>query len=724
MSKVVGYFVLTLIILFAILVVVGLNKFSEKNKIAVMNELENGPEQLLLEGGFGFGVVSMNLDKDVDMNGRGDVSGARPLKEMISESLSEGKKWDIIGFQEIIERPRSNYSDTQLFKNLMKELLPERSYNCVVQTREKGTGFYNAICTWYPIVDGSYKEAVIWQSETAERLVQCVQIQSPAGIIPFCNTHPRAYPNTQQPAADQFRNMQNIVFSDILPQYIPQNISVEQRQIYNFSLRARVLLTGDMNADTNLIQGKFISACKDNWKGNSIPQNTFCGIDNVMFANMQHSEFAHQSPFNVQYLNSEGGYRDTTRPWPTDHMGPVVALISTRELKLNLSNSQLPTPTPTLANNLLTPTLPVSSALNSINGKPVIKIANFNPGPGHAGNQPRVNAWSELYRAMTENKVEILMLQEPGSRELDKIKEIFTPYFPYSTQIISRGGGELNPVFSKYPFISGTQQEWKISPSNPDHDKGRVALSVEVLTPYGPLRIVNVHTHGNTQCADAYKAMEPIVNPQSPYYNAPSKNFIIAGDFNIALKQILPAYSPNISNSGAILEGDFCDNSKYSNQFIDKRVLADLIRPNYKAYCLDEGNCRNRQTIEMVLTLNNNPIEIYRTAWSEEKFRDIFEDRNRHPLVFAEVGDPSWVLQSIQPSALPSNSEPTVSITQTIDLTGDSIVGIEDFSLFVEYYRVGNVKIDYDKDGNTVRDIDDLNYFIQEYKKEKPDGND
>jgi hypothetical protein len=87
------------------------------------------------------------------------------------------------------------------------------------------------------------------------------------------------------------------------------------------------------------------------------------------------------------------------------------------------------------------------------------------------------------------------------------------------------------------------------------------------------------------------------------------------------------------------------------------------------------------------------------------------------------VGDPSWVLQSIQPSALPSNSEPTVSITQTIDLTGDSIVGIEDFSLFVEYYKVGNVKIDFDEDGKTQRDIEDLNYFIQEYKKEKPDRN-
>ena len=627
-----------------------ISNFINQNQVKTSSKANTNTQQTLLQGGFEIGVISLNLDKDVDMNGRGDVSGARPLKEMISESLSEGKKWDIIGFQEIIERPGSNYSDTQLFKNLMKELLPERNYNCVVQTSKRGTGFYNAICTWYPIVDGSYKEAVIWQSETAERLVQCVQIQSPAGILPFCNTHPRAYPNTQQPAADQFRNMQNIVFNNILPQYIPQNISVEQRQIYNFSLRARLLLTGDMNADTNLIQGKFISACKDNWKGNSIPQNTFCGIDNVMFANMEHSEFAHQSPFNVQYLNSEGGYRDTTRQWPTDHQGPVLALISTRELKLNLSDSQNPNPTPTPVNTLPPPAGTVPSGLNSLNGKPIIKIANFNPGSGHAGNQPRVNAWSELYRAMTENKVEILMLQEPVRQELDKIKEIFTPYFPYSTQIISRGGGELNPVFSKYPFISGTQQEWRISPSDPDHDKGRVALSVEVLTPYGPLRIVNVHTHGNTQCADAYKAMEPIINPQSPYYNAPSKNFIIAGDFNIAFKQILPAYSPNIPNSGAILEGDFCDNSEYSNQFIDKQVLADMLRPNYKAYCLDETNCINRRTIEMVLTLNNNPIEIYKTYWSEEKFRDIFEDRNRHPLVIAEIGNPNWIMPTSPPT--------------------------------------------------------------------------
>lgn len=71
--------------------------------------------------------------------------------------------------------------------------------------------------------------------------------------------------------------------------------------------------------------------------------------------------------------------------------------------------------------------------------------------------------------------------------------------------------------------------------------------------------------------------------------------------------------------------------------------------------------------------------------------------------------------------------EPSVNIPQptpqvswkSIDLNNDSQINITDFAIFVEYYKEGNKKIDYDKDGESIRDIDDLSFFIEEYKKRK-----
>ncbi|MBP9758145.1 hypothetical protein KBD45_00480 [Candidatus Dojkabacteria bacterium] len=383
---------------------------------------------------------------------------------------------------------------------------------------------------------------------------------------------------------------------------------------------------------------------------------------------------------------------------------------------------------------------------NLIDGKPVVRIVNFNPGPGHVGNRDRrEQAWIQLAEHLVALKAEIVLIQEPGKAELAMIRRILEPTFPYSrwirypeginnAQDIQRGG-EINPIFSKYPFVEGTQQEWEISPSDKERDKDRVVLSVDIQTPYGVLRTVNFHTHGDTQCADAYKALEPLTNPASIYYNPPQKNFIITGDFNIALSQVLPAYDPNIRNSGALLIREVCD-YKYSNRYVNVNDLEKLIKENYKAYCLDPNTCLNRQTIEMVWSLNNNPIDIYTMGRGDSKFQHIFEDVNKHPLVFADIGDPNWVLPSIStisnpnPSETPSLVSPIISPVYTpepivspieeqllIDLNEDGQVDITDFALFVEYYKVGNVKIDYDEDGKILRDVGDLDYFIKNYRE-------
>ncbi len=308
---------------------------------------------------------------------------------------------------------------------------------------------------------------------------------------------------------------------------------------------------------------------------------------------------------------------------------------------------------------------------NQINGKPVLRIVNFNPGGGSATNrEQRERSWQQFAQYLVEQQAEIILIQEPGKAELATIRRIMEPHFPYSRWIhypsgindpneIPRGG-ELNPIFSKYPFVEGTQQEWKISPSDKERDRNRIALSVEVRTPYGDVRLVNLHTHGDTQCADAYQALLPITNSASPLFNSPEKPFIIAGDFNIALKQVKPAYDPARRNTGALLSRGVCD-FKYSKKYVNVDDLEKLIRENYKAYCLDEGRCRNVGTIEMIWTLNNNPIEIYQMWWGDDIYRHIFDDANKHPVVFADIGNPSWTIATPPP---PTSLPPPTNLTQ------------------------------------------------------------
>ncbi len=290
-----------------------------------------------LKGGHQIEVISLNLDKDVNMAGRGEMDEhyfnffpqPLPFKDMIQESLAEGKKWDIIGFQELIEGHRGDVYDSALFIQMMKELKPERTYRCVTQ-KINSDGFAAGVCSHYPFIENTFREEIIFTSsnKVQNRVIVCVQIDTPAGIIPVCSTHPRA--GSDPPS--QFRNMENIVFERILPSYVPATIPPDLRTSYINSLKARLILTGDMNYAPNGTE-KFTSTCTKSWPGMQPSQQMGgCGIDQVMVVNMQHAAFNHSEPYNRQYLTSMGGYQDFTRAWPTDHMGPVFALIQTAEL--------------------------------------------------------------------------------------------------------------------------------------------------------------------------------------------------------------------------------------------------------------------------------------------------------------------------------------------------------------------------------------------------------
>ncbi len=350
---------------------------------------------------------------------------------------------------------------------------------------------------------------------------------------------------------------------------------------------------------------------------------------------------------------------------------------------------------------------------NTIDGKPVIRVVNFNPGPGYIGNRAeRVVAWTELAQYLKQQNVDIVLIQEPGKSELAIIRSLLEPIFPYSAWIrypegiddpekIKRGG-ELNPIFSKYPFVEGTQQEWQISQNHGGDNKQRVVLSKMIRTLYGDLRVVNFHTHGDTQCEDAYFALKPIVEPTSPYYNPPTQNFIIMGDFNIKLSSATP-YNPNIRNSGGILDRRVCNDGedrgeKYANE------MADIIRVHYKTNCLDLNTCANKGTIEMIWSLNTSPIEIYKMWWGEDRFRHIFQDANKHPLVIADIGNPSW-----KKPAAPAPSKPG-------DLDNDGDVDVFDYNILMGKFGASGSPGFHPADiiQNGVVDIFDYNELVKQ----------
>lgn len=294
-------------------------------------------ESTELKGGHQIEVISLNLDKDVNMAGSGEMDDhyfkffphPLPLKDMIRESLAEGKKWDIIGFQELIEGHRGDVYDSALFIQMMKELKPERTYRCVTQ-KINSDGFAAGVCSHYPFIENTFREEIIFTSsnKVQNRVIVCVQIDTPAGIIPVCSTHPRA--GSDPPS--QFRNMENIVFERILPSYVPATIPPDLRTPYINSLKARLVLTGDMNYTPNGTE-KFQSTCIRKWPGIKMTEQMGgCGIDQVMIVKMNDPFFAHTEPFNRYYLTPIGGYLDHTKAWPTDHMGPVFSLIQTAEL--------------------------------------------------------------------------------------------------------------------------------------------------------------------------------------------------------------------------------------------------------------------------------------------------------------------------------------------------------------------------------------------------------
>ncbi|MBP9758142.1 endonuclease/exonuclease/phosphatase family protein [Candidatus Dojkabacteria bacterium] len=702
--------ILLIMILFVLLLEIGRKK--SVLEVRVQSEVEAGEEKMetFLKGGHQIGFISFNLDKDLNIEGKGEVEDwyqfpkPLPLKDMLRESLTEGKKWDIIGFQEMREPPTSKFSDTTLFINIMKELIPERDYRCVLQT-VLSDGFFAAICTHFPIVEGSFRERVIFTNEkqTQNRVVICALIQTPAGDIPFCTTHPRA---GSDPAA-QFRNMQPILFNDILPSYIPSTIIADYRSAYSYSLRARLVLTGDMNYAPNGTE-QFSTACNRQWLGAPIPKGANCGIDQVMITNMAHLELGHQPPFQTQYLVSDGAYLDLNRAWPTDHMGPIVSLISTQELLVPIryaTTTIVSAPTSQISN-------PPQPSIVSATPSPTpiaLNVITFNIGAFTIAEEYFDIRIDPIVRYLGKGNYDIIALQETsygrreGERIASRLEELgFGKFYlsksddPKSETDVKRPGPGVY-VLSKYP-VSTVYSRYGI---------GRSILSKIQHPQLGELYVTSVHPSNDSHCEQPKEILEKVTREPKEIRD----NLILMGDMN--------SYPYDLETKPKFKagKGDMCG---------EEQLLA-----KFDFSCVSSKECWNAGAVDWILTQKQSVFSI--------------ESRNYHPNVYTELGvlgmpGTNWhgvdihkpvsakviVNKPLIVTTLPPSVTPTPFIINnlTIDLNLDGQIDITDFAIFVEYYKEGDEKIDFDKDGKSIRDIDDLSYFIQEYKKEKIDGND
>ena len=66
-----------------------ISNFINQNQVKTSSKANTNTQQTLLQGGFEIGVISLNLDKDVDMNGLSEKYGTISNEELLKEYREE-----------------------------------------------------------------------------------------------------------------------------------------------------------------------------------------------------------------------------------------------------------------------------------------------------------------------------------------------------------------------------------------------------------------------------------------------------------------------------------------------------------------------------------------------------------------------------------------------------------------------------------------------------------
>ena len=342
-----------------------------------------------------------------------------------------------------------------------------------------------------------------------------------------------------------------------------------------------------------------------------------------------------------------------------------------------------------------------SDLLETYNEQATLKVMSYNihHGDGKTNEQHKEKI-KAIVRYVKDNNIVIAGLQEISSRPdpdvsvfLDEeLKAIGYPMYMYIAPK-RREGYFMNVIISKYPFeetISIGQ-----NPCKGGTECDRAIVIGKINTPIGPITFINTHVHHGSDNCESFKQYIRLLEN---YLNDP--NAIFVGDFNM---------DTNGSGCG----------TKPSEYF------------TYS--CEQSKQCSSGGIIDWVFTskANSNLRQIYR-------IRDNTLTVSDHLPVVAELK--SVVVPTVQPTIIPSATvTPIVSIpvsvqpsvepsnyispiftptptvrTYPIDLDENGSVGIEDFLVFVQYYKASNCMIDYNRNNNC-KDIEDFQIFVREY---------
>ncbi|MBP9758139.1 hypothetical protein KBD45_00450 [Candidatus Dojkabacteria bacterium] len=374
-----------------------------------------------------------------------------------------------------------------------------------------------------------------------------------------------------------------------------------------------------------------------------------------------------------------------------------------------------------------------------------IRVMNWNIGPIYVGTgipkteeetQQMINQqiarMQKLAQVIKDNQVDVVFLQQftnvdPRPNRKVKIKQ-FDVLLQKLKEIEWEMYGDVEAYSGKIPpgedhLVILSRFALDVSSRKITRDihkvNSRVAQTIMTKkTPIGDVRLSNFHTHIDDPCTNFIKALTFF--EQFDY-----ERTILGGDANITFS--------NFYGQPENLARPDCkgyDWTKFSNECSE-----------YPYNCEPkDAKCRNSSKCFGDYFYLPNPSELkILTSWTIGNAHNISD---QHPAVVAEIGSkvplelasPTATLSPIStPTLIPSITPtpgvtieatpiPTAQVTpedkHAIDLNGDSQVDIADFALFVEYYKAGNVKIDYDNDGKTQRDIDDFTYFVRYYKAE------
>ncbi len=257
----------------------------------------------------------------------------------------------------------------------------------------------------------------------------------------------------------------------------------------------------------------------------------------------------------------------------------------------------------------------VRAADNQYNGQPAIKVLQFNTGAWRPPGQ-----WKILAEFAKKENIDVIFLQEQGftvdiskTSEIVYIKQAFDEIYPMHSVNLEIKKVEGNVILSKYPYKENSYYFWQLRGN-------RFPQSVIVETPYGPLRVVNIHTHNAESCSNTRDIFNVLFDPKQKPYSPPGENVVIVGDYNISLKK---------DGSSVVVD-------RYCRGGTPDEVNAILSR--IKTTCSNINSCTNinQDYIDLILSLQSSPLQIYQT------WKVAIAGSWDHPPIVGLVGDPSW----------------------------------------------------------------------------------